>query len=505
MNELWLRLTLLDDAVLSERSATAGGHRTLDHVPGAALLGAVAARSYSGLGEDAAFRVFHSGRVRFGAACPVGRDGGVTVPTPLSFHVEKNGDERALLNRAVAGRSEDKQWKLAPGGFRDSQNALVRVAQRSSMRTSVARDGRARDGHLYTLSAIARGATYLARVDADDATDLDIVRALQGTTIRVGKGRSAEFGGVQVEVLDAAPPCVVLACETGSTSVVRILAVADLVLRSADGAPTFTPTPTQFGLPQGWSWDPTLSFVRTRVWSPYNAARRRPDLERQAIVAGSVLTFRGDPAVDLATLQQTLARGVGDGRGEGLGRVLVNPRLLADGVVKVGDDDQRRATTDPADATKLAGAELLQWLERQEVAFVATAGAWDRAMEIAQEYAASRARLPRAQWGELRRFARVHARLSSEQFVEKLKAWVIEDDDATSKVGRSTRKGERRWGQRVQIGGRVQGLGRWLVEVIDRTRKTEQPPRLASVLELVAIHAPRRQSARVAGQEASAS
>ena len=51
MNILHFRADLKADVIFSERSATTGGHTTLDYIPGAALLGA--ARRADALGGRA--------------------------------------------------------------------------------------------------------------------------------------------------------------------------------------------------------------------------------------------------------------------------------------------------------------------------------------------------------------------------------------------------------------------------------------------------------------------
>ena len=43
MNQFAFEIELLDDLVISARSATTGGHQTLDYIPGQTLLGACAA------------------------------------------------------------------------------------------------------------------------------------------------------------------------------------------------------------------------------------------------------------------------------------------------------------------------------------------------------------------------------------------------------------------------------------------------------------------------------
>lgn len=502
MKNLWLKLTLLDDAVLSERSATAGGHRTLDYLPGAVLLGAVAARSYAQLDEGRAFRVFHSGHVRFGAACPATSSGDVTIPTPLSSYTPKGRHDGQLVNRVLARRQGDEQLTLAPLGFRDGAMRRVHVQRRTSMRTSVADDGRAREGHLYTLSAVAAGTVYLARVDADHDDDLALVAALHGEVIRVGKSRSAEFGGVRVEVLERPPACEAYACSDGTSTRVHLLVLSDLVLRTPEGAPTFVPTPAHFGLPADWSWSPSSSFVRTRSWSPFNATRRRPTIERQAVVAGSVLTFEGASPIDLAALRATLDRGVGDGRAEGLGRVLVQPRVL---VEERYDVQGGMAPAAPASAQAPPSGELFEWLGKRHEDRLQRDLAWSLAIDVAREFGDSSARLPRAQWGELRQFARQRERMDREQFVGELKRFLIEASDAKAATGGAARKTERRWGQKVRIGGQVTSLASWLVDKLDTVlgieRKGVARVRPSTVLELVAVHAPRMRDARANGAD----
>jgi len=382
VTSLWLRLELLDDVAVSQSSATVGGHRSLDFLPGAALLGAVARRTYKALDEVTAIRLFHAGKLRFGPGLPEAADGGCTVPSPLSLHERKDGGDGELLNLAVSERPAGLQYRQVRNGFRDGELGAVMVGRRGSMRTSVTREGRAREGFLFTVNAISRGAVFLSRVDADDAQDLACVAALDGQVIRLGKSRSAEFGGVRVQVLTQPPPEGAWQCEEGRVSTLRILAVSDVALRSEVGAPTFEPTPAHLGLPGSWRWDVARSFLRTRSWSPFNAYRGRPDLERQVLSAGSVLVFTGDEAVDLSDIRARLAPGVGEGRAEGLGQVLVNPVILS---------NARRtpAQVDNAEAARHAPAptgELARWVGQQHQQREAVDAAWFAAMELARLY-----------------------------------------------------------------------------------------------------------------------
>jgi len=88
MKRYQLILELHEDVVFSARSATLGGHRSLDYIPGAALYGVSASKLYDSLGRYA-FTVFHSGKVRFGNGYPLAPNGEVGFPVPFSWYSVK--------------------------------------------------------------------------------------------------------------------------------------------------------------------------------------------------------------------------------------------------------------------------------------------------------------------------------------------------------------------------------------------------------------------------------
>ena len=84
-----LKITTLEEVVISERAANEGSHASLDYLPGATFLGAIAARLYEDLSEQEAYQVFHSGKVRFGNALPLSQDEQQTYPMPLCWYKNK--------------------------------------------------------------------------------------------------------------------------------------------------------------------------------------------------------------------------------------------------------------------------------------------------------------------------------------------------------------------------------------------------------------------------------
>lgn len=121
MKELYFKAELLDDIVLSQRTATAGDHKSLDYIPGSAFLGAMAGRFYSAFGSDKAWDIFNSSKVCFCNAYPMMNDKRST-PMPLSFHSEKvpsKGKENEVLNFVLNKGDEKIQYRQNRSGYVD--------------------------------------------------------------------------------------------------------------------------------------------------------------------------------------------------------------------------------------------------------------------------------------------------------------------------------------------------------------------------------------------------
>jgi CRISPR-associated protein Csx10 len=333
---------LLDDAVISERSATTGGHRSLDHIPGACFLGAAASRLYGGDGIDS-FTLFHSGAVRFGNAYPLDDQGGATLPVPLSWHAPK-GEE---LNRSVAEvanlvqasdadfalwEKSGTQQKQLRSGYFSLAGSYCTVSPRYRLKTAIGRKkfGMAEDAQMFGYQALPAGSNWWFSLEADAAVPQHQVDALLTAltgTVRIGRSRSAEYGGLEIKRCAAAfaPKCyedaqqLVLYCSSD-------LALSD----PATGVPLLVPEGAVLGLGDA-QLDAARSYLRVRSYAPFNATRQRYDLERQVIAKGSVLVFRKDGgfgAGELDALHVRFSRGIGQHRPDGLGRILINPVFL---------------------------------------------------------------------------------------------------------------------------------------------------------------------------------
>ncbi|GDX83846.1 hypothetical protein LBMAG42_56570 [Deltaproteobacteria bacterium] len=388
------RLTLEADAAFTAVNATADAD-TLDTVPGATLLGAAAAVDYPA-DHLAAWRRYHSGAVRFGCGLPlVGNE--VTVPAPRCLYRRKDGADAALHNAAAA--APVSQPSPLKEGFLRPNLEVHTIVRRTSVRTAIDRaSGRAKESQLHGLELVPAGTTFAGRVSADDPAELAAVRqALAGGVVHLGRSRGAELGRARLEIVEGVrwfahgPPV-----EGRAT----FLCLSDLAVRGVDGGPGGMPASDAVGLPTGWAFDAERSSIRSRSYAPFNGHRRRPDLQRNVIRAGSVLVYRGAGIPDAVTVGRALERGVGELRSEGLGDLWFNPPFLAGAVAK-----QWKAPCLPAPAPRAVTEPpaLAAWLTAQ----AEIAGQRDERHQRAKHEAEHPAyrRVSSSQWGELQLLA----------------------------------------------------------------------------------------------------
>ncbi|HYN78087.1 MAG TPA: hypothetical protein VES73_09880, partial [Lamprocystis sp. (in: g-proteobacteria)] len=395
MKGLELTLTLQEDCVFSERAATEGGHRGLDYIPGATLLGAAAARLYRDpeISPAEAFTLFHSGQVRFGNGLPLGENGERAWPVPLCWHQAKRegAENNGLLTHERVFRGaklpHDKQPQQLRQGYVTHGGRLIRPLESLRLKTAIdPATGRARDAALFGYESLSAHQRFVARVDIDDAVPDQLyekLRTIFGDEILLGRSRSAEFGRVHCAVRDlpdepagagttAVDSGLSLLPGDGYAQRITLWLLSDLAALDDLGQPTLAPTPKWLGLPDG-TMVLDQSFVRARRYSPWNAHRRGPDLERQVLVQGSVLVFDLSAALT-AEHRVCIAAGLGAYRETGLGQVWLDPTILGDPRGGQHPDFQKaKSTSDPnaagpceADSApkQAPESELIAWLEK---------------------------------------------------------------------------------------------------------------------------------------------
>ncbi len=347
MKHYQLDITLLDDLVFSQRSATQGNHAALDRIPGTALWGWAAAWLHRHHAGDAQ-ALAHEEGLRFTDARPLSPHGLPTFVVPLSWVYDKGDTEgyfikntegtaskrlhaQKLRNLAHADAKADdfKQAKGLRGGYVSEAGEHVTPDTQYRLRTALQEEtGTARAGQLFGYQSLQAGQRFRATMQVAAGVPAAPVEALlraMAQQVRLGRSRSGEYGRVRVSIQEMPAP-VVAPSVRGQRVVVWLL--SDALLRDAHGRPCLTPEPTVMGLP-GARFVPQHSALRHRRYSAWNAHRNTYATECQVIQAGSVWVFERDRAFTPEELRQ-LQGGVGVSGAQGLGEVWVNPPLLAD-------------------------------------------------------------------------------------------------------------------------------------------------------------------------------
>lgn len=335
------KVTTLEEVVISERAANEGGHVSLNYLPGATFLGAIAARLYQDLSEQETYQVFHSGKVRFGNALPLSEDEQQTYPMPLCWYKKKAEDFSGTMllinyqhgkhnNRFQPQQMRDNYVSL---GAIDTKNRFTEIVPRFRMKTAIDPEvGTARDNQLFGYTSLPNNHEFIASLEADDDIDENlfekIIKSLQGE-LKLGRSRSAEYGAVKIEVSEHPDERPL----PKAASEVTLWLLADTALQDDNGQPLLHPTAKSVGLPDHFELDMEKTFIRTRRYAPFNAYRRRRELERLVLSMGSVLYFKSQTpdqnGVEAETLERIQAKGIGLYRQAGLGRVWINPKILA--------------------------------------------------------------------------------------------------------------------------------------------------------------------------------
>jgi len=367
-----LSIVAEDDLILSERSATEGAHRSLDHVPGSALLGVAAARLYRRLSAQDAFIVFHSGRVRFGNAYPVDASGMPTQPMPLcwfrpkgvAFHADGRVTADAVHNLSLGRLPPNQQPQQCRDGYVSAQGGYAKPRLRHTLKTAIDPEtGRAADAQLFGYEGICAGTRLRGLLEADadlPSSLLDAVAAAFDGKLRIGRSRSAEFGMARCTV--KAMPAVAVDPNPGACDPCFVWLLSDAAFCDAAGMPTSQPDAAALGLPGG-EIDWSLSHVRSRRFSAWNAHRGGFERERLLLAKGSVLAWR--PGTATATQGQHSA---GLYTEAGFGRLWVAPPLLQ-GLHPVSKNADSAAAVEAAavvaPAISARSSDLLDWLRGQ--------------------------------------------------------------------------------------------------------------------------------------------
>lgn len=332
MGKMFFKAELLDDVVLSQRTATVGEHKSLDYIPGSVFLGIVASKLYSKISKDDAWNLFHSSKVRFCNAYPMISEKRST-PMPLSLHSEKvprSGKEESVLNFIYPEiKEEGIQYRQNRNGYVCINNDKIIIdipSKTSRMRTAIdVKTGTAAKSQLYGYESLNADQSFVGKIEWDESV-LDLITPIinifkDGEVVHIGRSKTASYGRVKVSGIDIKDNHVDNVCGSSFS----ILAVSDLCLKNPiTGIPELNLSPIFLGLGNDWSLDKTKSFSRPLCLYQYNAYRKEIEMQKTLISKGSVFTFKSDKELTLQEKEviiSAIKNGIGDAKGQGFGEI----------------------------------------------------------------------------------------------------------------------------------------------------------------------------------------
>jgi len=325
------------------------------------------------------------------------------LPVPASYHRPKEDKKAGVRNALVDDKPSPAQEKPMRQGWLGvlEEEAVAWLEHPPVVRHTHAtiEDARQRPsatvGGVYSLEGLAAGTRLRSelwlRVDLDDQGRLDLAEALTDTT-SFGTARKAN-GRVRAHAEGAASPEIEVA-DLDAGSPLFVWLTSDLLLRdealgsAATSADVVRALARASGVEEGEvkRADVHLRHHRQESW---HGQWRRPRPSLVGFAAGSCLTLTFDVPVAGQTLARLVAEGLGDRRGEGFGRVVLqDPRLSRSGF------HPTPASSNPPTAT---AAPLALEGEERELARRIERTAFRRALQdAAVELAADDA--ARAEW-----------------------------------------------------------------------------------------------------------
>jgi len=341
-------LTLRAPAVLTGLDGDPDSARSLEHIPGSVIRGAVA-RALGDPGTDPErlerFReLVLSGQVRYLDANPVSA-GRRALPVPLSWRREKHGD--TVHDLAAGDPEEGEPWETEPmvplavpfvtlGAADCREVPVARSAaihhQRSRRMGRPIED----EGALFVYESLDAGQVFrgLIAVEGRDQNDIGAriaaVQKATGDTLLLGRSRRAGYGGQAAlewgaprdRELDGRAGLVAADVSPGETF--RLFAVSDVIARTPDTG-ALDPLAVEDLLRADGPLAGRAEVVG-RHWGfrAVGGFNRKWGLELPqalALRAGSVLLLRAQKPIPIGGLLALESAGGGERRTEGFGRI----------------------------------------------------------------------------------------------------------------------------------------------------------------------------------------
>lgn len=332
MTALLANLDLIEPVLIAEiHGGDPNSAVGLPYMPGSTLRGALMDRyqrqyQLDDLANDeTARRLFFDGAVRYLNAYPLTENNQRMLPTPLSWHIQKDTErdcQEPVYDFAVHKPERDtvNQPKPVRVTFCSLQNKKVQLHQpERTINIHIYRAKRSeqsRDDTIFRYEALAAGQKLQAIILADDPADLAIIQALLSPPeLSLGKSRRAGYGRVRVEVNQTDWNGEYQPGDLDDEKII-VTCLSDILIRDQSSSYACHLNDT-LGVKH------RDAFVRPHIIGGFNRTWGLPLPQQTAIRAGSVFVY--DYCQELwEILQQQVETGIGERLAEGFGRIAVN-------------------------------------------------------------------------------------------------------------------------------------------------------------------------------------
>ncbi|SHM92249.1 CRISPR-associated protein Csx10 [Caldanaerovirga acetigignens] len=362
MKVISYRITLLEPALLTALEGDPNESVSFNYIPGSVLRGAVIGKYMRSrklktldAGEETVRRLFFDGTTRFLNGYPLDRLENRTLPVPLSWQQDKkaasiqtDGDPAPIYDFAIDEHPKDIDQ---PQGLRapfctlyEDMVRLVSPERQLSIHTARNRRyGRAipqssnvaeePSGAVYRYEALAGGQSFEALILCDCDEDAELLRLLLAGEVFLGGSRSAGYGRAKIHNVDIKTAAEdwrevdrELVAQVDGKLIVTFL--SDVLLRDENGQFTADPGAVTATLEKklGMKLKFKRAFIRSELIGGFNRKWGLPLPQVLAIKMGSVFVYElsDDSSYDMAKLLDLEAKGIGERRAEGFGRLAFN-------------------------------------------------------------------------------------------------------------------------------------------------------------------------------------
>lgn len=315
---------------------------SFNYIPGSLLRGVVAGRLVQGdldLAKNQRPLIF-DGSVRFLNAYPgLADERERRLPTPLSWKRKKADAEDEKSSVWDVALLSAKEWEeleqtVDLHGFTlaSATDDPNRYTPQRHIAVHTLRDrkaGRATQalGAVYRYDALAAGEEFVGAVVTATEPQAKQIKAILESGVHIlGGAQGGGYGKVTISDVRVNLNWQEVSASNARTGQgiaagerFRITLLSDAILRGADGATT-----TDMSQAFPFRSEPKGSFRKTTFVGGFNRTWGLPLPQEQAVQAGSVFVLEAIDDISAADVQNLLARGIGERRAEGFGRIAVD-------------------------------------------------------------------------------------------------------------------------------------------------------------------------------------